>query len=78
MITGLQIKAARALLRLSAAELAKQSGVSLSTIQRLERFDGIPPANMSSIMPLHEVFTKAGIEFLGTPDEDPGVRLKTK
>ena len=78
MITGLQIKAARALLRLSAAELAKQSGVSLSTIQRLERFDGIPPANMSSIMPLHEVFTKTGIEFLGTPDEDPGVRLKTK
>ena len=78
MTTGLQIKAARALLRLSAAELAKMSGVSLSTIQRLERFDGVPGAQMSAISALYEVFLQAGIEFLGTPDEDPGVRLRTK
>ena len=78
MITGLQIKAARALLRLSAAELAEMSSVSLSTIQRLERFDGVPAAQMSSISPLYEMFLQAGIEFLGTPDEDPSVRLRTK
>ena len=78
MITGLQIKAARALLRLSAAELAKMSGVSLSTIQRLAQFNGVPAAQMSSISPLYEMFLQAGIEFLGTPDEDPSVRLRTK
>ncbi len=78
MITGLQIKAARALLRMSAADLAKKAGVSLSTIQRLERFDGVPAAHMSSISPLYEVFLQAGIVFLGSPGEDPGVRLRTK
>ena len=63
---------------MSAADLATKSGVSLSTIQKLERFDGVPAAHMSSILPLYEVFLQPGVEFLGTPDEDPGVRLRTK
>ena len=65
-------------LRWTASDLAKKSGVSLSTILRLEKFDGLPSGNMSSISALHDAFVHAGIEFLGTPDENPGVRLRTK
>ena len=78
MISGLQIRAARIFLRWTASDLAKKSGVSVSTIQRLETFDGLPSGNMNSISALHDAFVQAGIEFLGTADEDPGVRLKTK
>ena len=78
MISGLQIRAARMFLRWTAPDLAEKSGVSVSTIQRLEQFDGLPSGNMSSISAIHDAFVQAGIEFLGTPDENPGVRLRTK
>ena len=40
MITAEQIKAARALLRLEQEELARRSGVSVTTIRRLEAASG--------------------------------------
>ena len=78
MISGLQIKAARALLKLSATELAAKSGVSLSTVKRFEQFDGEPAVNMRTLSAVRDALQKSGIEFLGTPDENPGVRLSTK
>ena len=78
MISGLQIRAARALLKMSAVELAARAGVSISTIKRFEQFDGLPSGNMKTISAVHDSFVQAGIEFLGTPDENPGVRLRTK
>ena len=77
MISGLQIRAARALLKLSAAELAAKAGVSISSVKRFEQFDGLPSGNMKTISAIHDAFVRAGIEFLGTPDENPGVRLKS-
>ncbi len=74
MITGLQIRAARAALRWSAQELATRVGVSLRSIQRFELADGIPPARAATLQDIQLAFEAAGIEFVGTPNDRPGIR----
>jgi transcriptional regulator with XRE-family HTH domain len=59
----------------SAAELAKRSGVTRFTIQRLERHDAVPPSRSQTLDDIQRAFEAAGIEFIGTPDDAPGVRL---
>lgn len=79
MITGPQIRAARGLLGWSAREAAERSGLSLPTIQRLERDAGVSPkAQARTLADLKRAFEEAGVEFIGAPDNDPGVVLKTK
>ena len=76
IITGDQIRAAKALLRWSGEELARQSGVSLSTIRRVEAHSGIPEVqSVKTMISLKIALETAGIEFIGTPDDRPGVRL---
>jgi transcriptional regulator with XRE-family HTH domain len=77
MISGVQIRSARAAVRWSASELARQSGVSVPTIQRLEQFDALPPSRSSTLVVIQRAFEAAGIEFIGTPDDGPGIRLRT-
>ena len=76
MLTAAQIRAARALLRWSAQKLAKQSGVSWTTIQRMEASDGVPPATARNIEKIERTLEKAGVLFIDEDDEGPGVRLK--
>lgn len=76
-LSGIQIRAARAMLRWSAQEAADRAGISLPTIQRFEQQDGVPPSRSQTLMDLKRAFEEAGIEFIGTPDDNPGVRLKT-
>ena len=78
MIASEQIRAARALLRMTAQKLSQVSGVGLATIKRLEAVDGLPPAHAQTLDKLEKALELAGIEFLGTPDDGPGVRLKSK
>jgi len=78
LITGTQIRAARALLNWSAADTAARSGVARNTIQRLETFDGIPPSRTQSLLELRKIFEDAGVEFIGDPTDGPGVRLWKK
>ncbi len=78
MITGLQIRAAKALLRWSAKELAKRAGVGAATVRRFELIDGIPSANIRTIEAIKRTLEEAGIEFIGAPDDGPGVRLRPK
>ena len=75
MIVGLQIRSARAMLRWTAAELGKKAGVSLPTIQRIERADGVPTSRGDTLSRIEEVLHAAGIEFIGGPTDAPGVRL---
>lgn len=77
MLAGAQIRAARALLRWSAKDLADRSGTNRFTIQRLEQSEGIPPSRSQTLIELKRVFEEAGIEFIGTP-EQPGVVLNRK
>lgn len=77
MISSSQIRAARALIRWSALDLAHESGVGVATIRRLELVDGIPSSNVRTIDALQKALEAAGVEFIGTPDDCPGVRLRT-
>ncbi len=78
MITGLQIRAARALLRWSAQQLAEAADVGGTTLRRFELVDGIPAGNIKTIEAIKSTLEEAGIEFIGTPDDGPGVRLRPK
>lgn len=76
MITSDQIRAGRALLRITVIELAKLSDIGVATIKRIEAGSGLPSANVKTIDSLIRAFQNAGVEFIGTPDDRPGVRLK--
>lgn len=76
MITGMQIRSARAALGWSASDLADRSGVSLRTLMRFEQFDNVPPSRSSTLLDVQNALEVAGIEFIGTPDDAPGIRLR--
>ena len=76
MITGLQIRMARAALRWSAHDLADRTALSISTIKRAEAEDGIPQSTRANLLALRSALGAAGIEFIGTPDDGPGIRLR--
>src|SRR5260370_25810584 len=64
MITGAQMRAARALLEIDQRELAQRSGLSLPTIQRMEASDGLIRGNVDSLMKLVDALAAAGIEVI--------------
>ena len=78
MITSSQIKAARSLLGWTARELAEKSGIGFSTMIRLEASDGVPSSNVKTLDSIKKSLEKAGIQFIGAPDDGPGVRLFAK
>ena len=78
MLTGAQIRGARGMLNWSASDLAARSGVSVPTIRRLEKESGSTAnAYERTLIDLKRAFEEAGVEFIGTPEDCPGVRLKT-
>lgn len=76
MITSAQIRAARALLRITVNDLAEMSKIGIATIKRMEAGNGIPPAHARTLDQLSKALEMAGVEFIGSPDDRPGVRLK--
>lgn len=78
MITGQQIIAARNALRWSANELAGKAGIAAKTVRRIEANDGLPNSTIATLDKLKRVFEAAGVEFIGTPDDGPGIRIYPK
>lgn len=76
MITTEQIRAARAILRITALDLANLSGIGVATIKRLEAGVGIPMAHTRTLEQIERALEQSGVEFIGTPEDRPGVRLK--
>ena len=76
MITSEQIRAARQLIRITADQLASSSGVGVATIRRFELMVGVPSGNARLVEAIQRALEEAGVEFIGSPDERPGVRLK--
>ena len=76
LITTSQIRAARALIRWSSQDLSDKSGVGISTIKRLEVMSGVPTINISTMIAIQTALEAAGVEFVGSPEDRPGVRLK--
>jgi predicted transcriptional regulator len=62
-----QIRAARALLGLRQDELAKDAGVGLATLQRIEQQPGQIKGNFSTVMKIQQTLERGGIQFI---DED--------
>ena len=76
MITSEQIRAARQLIKITADTLAKKSGIGVATIRRYEAMSGIPSGNARSIDLIQKALEDLGVEFIGTPDHQPGVRMR--
>ena len=75
MITGAQIRAARAMLRWNPGELARRSKLSLDAIRRAESADGEAPITIADENALRSVFRDARVEF--TDAGGPGLRLRS-
>ena len=58
--------------------MATNSGVGARTIKRIEKADGLPDSTVSTISKLQTALEAAGIEFIGTPEDGPGIRIHTK
>lgn len=79
MLTGSQIRMARALLKWSAQELADRVGMSYAAIQRAEKVDDLPNMQVKNLAAIKGTLEKAGCQFLDGPysgDGGPGVRLR--
>ena len=62
MITGMQVRAAKALLNWSGNELAAKAGVGLSTIRRIEACDGLlESASIKVIQSIQGALESAGV-----------------
>jgi transcriptional regulator with XRE-family HTH domain len=75
LITSEQIRAARQLIRVTADDLASKSGVGVATIRRFELMVGVPSGNARSVEAIQAALEEMGVEFVGTPEDRPGVRL---
>jgi len=80
MITGQQMKAARALLGIDQRTLAELAGLSLPTIQRMEASGGTVRGIVESLIKVVEALDRAGVELIGENQPSQasgrGVRLK--
>ena len=78
MITTGQVKAARALLGWSQADLARRSGISEPTIARLESLKGKLGGREGTAGRIRTALEIAGIEFIDENGGGPGVRLRKR
>jgi len=83
MIRGVQIKAARGLLKMDQGELSSLSGVSIATIQNIENDEEKwKVASMQTIQRIQAALESKGIKFLQSKDNNSlngiGVRLFIK
>jgi ribosome-binding protein aMBF1 (putative translation factor) len=77
-LTSAQIRAARALLRWSAEDLARQSLLSVATIRRAELTDSETSMTVANDMVVRRTLEAAGVEFIDENGGGPGVRLRKR
>jgi transcriptional regulator with XRE-family HTH domain len=75
MSTPAQIRAARALMGLSQAEVAERAGISVPTIKRAEADHGIR-VSADVMAAIRRVLERAGVIFVEENGEGAGVRLR--
>lgn len=74
LITGRQLKAARALVGWEQTDLATKARVAISTVRRMESFDGAIGARTDTLDRIQMALEREGIEFLNSGS--PGVRVR--
>jgi hypothetical protein len=75
-LSGAQIRAGRALLRWSAAELAQASSLGANTVRRAEVSDGETSLTVANNQAIRRALELAGVEFIDENGGGPGVRLR--
>jgi hypothetical protein len=75
-ISSAQLRAARALLRWSALDLARASKVGVATIRRVEVMEGEIPVTAANEAALRRALESAGVEFIDENGGGRGVRLR--
>ena len=75
-LSSAQIRAARALLRWSAADLAKESALGANTIRRAEVAEEETSLTAANELSIRRALETAGIEFIDENGGGPGVRLR--
>jgi ribosome-binding protein aMBF1 (putative translation factor) len=75
-LSSSQIRAARALLRWSAAELAQASALGANTIRRAEVADNETSLTAANELAVRHALEAAGVEFIDENGGGPGVRLR--
>jgi hypothetical protein len=75
-ISSAQMRAARAMLRWTALDLAARSKVGVATIRRVEVVDGEIPVTLANEAAIRQAFETAGIEFLEENGTGEGVRFR--
>jgi len=75
-ISSAQMRAARAMLRWTALDLAAASKVGVATIRRVEVVDGEIPVTLANEAAIQHAFESAGIEFIEENGAGEGVRFR--
>ena len=77
-LSSSQIRAARALLRWSAEDLARESALGLNTIKRAELAEDKTSLTVANDLAVRRTLEAAGVEFIDEDGGGPGVRLKKR
>jgi hypothetical protein len=77
-LNGAQIRAARALIRWTAAELARAAALGLATIKRAELSQGETAMTTANDLAVRRALESAGVEFIDENGGGPGVRLRKR
>jgi ribosome-binding protein aMBF1 (putative translation factor) len=75
-ISSSQIRAARALLKWSAQDLASASALGVNTIRRAEVAEAEIALTAANSLAVRNALETAGVEFIEENGGGPGVRLK--
>ena len=77
-LTSAQMRAARALIRWSADDLARETTLSVTTIRRAELTEGETSMTTANDLAVRRALETAGVEFTDENGGGPGVRLRKR
>jgi transcriptional regulator with XRE-family HTH domain len=77
-LTSAQLRAARALLRWSAEDLARLSALGVTTIRRAELTESETSLTAANDQAVRRALEAAGVEFIDENGGGPGVRLRKR
>jgi hypothetical protein len=77
-LTSAQIRAARALIRWRAEDLARASAVGVATIRRAELAETETSMTAANDFAVRRALETAGVEFIDENGGGPGVRLRKR
>ena len=72
------MRAARALIRWSADDLARETTLSVTTIRRAELTEGETSMTTANDLAVRRALETAGVEFIDENGGGPGVRLRKR